>query len=127
MGEIFEMALADRLIQVNPARIVVIPQCKPPKSKTILNPADIERVEKFLDIRERLIFWLATGRGGMRPSEIGGLKIGDIGADRIRIERRVYRGKEGPPKTRKSEREVPILPRTAALLKEYGKLLIDDR
>lgn len=126
IGEIFEMALADRLIQVNPARTTMIPECKAPKPRPVMSPEDIELVEKSLDIRERLIFWLATGGGGMRPGEIEGLKVGDVKKDRINIERRIYRGKEGAPKTRKSEREVPILPRTAALLTEYRKLLVDD-
>jgi integrase len=127
MTEIFEMPLADRLIPLNPARTVVIPRCKDPKPKPTMNSADIKRLEQGLDIRERLIVRLAiTGGGGMRPGEIEGLKLGDVREDRIFIRRRVYRGKEGEPKTRKSNREVPLLPRTSALLKEYRKLLIHD-
>jgi len=127
MGEIFEMAFADGLIRVNPARSTMIPKCKPSKPKPIMTPEEIESVLKALDIRERLIFFLATPGGGMRPSEIDGLKVGDIGEDRLSIVRRMYRGSEGDPKSRKSEREVPITPRTAALLAQYRKLLVDDR
>jgi len=75
MSEIFEMTLADRLIEVDPARTTVIPKCKAPKPKPVMTPEDVERVEKSLDIRERLIFWLATGGGRMRPGEIEGLKV----------------------------------------------------
>src|SRR5579863_5552997 len=38
MGEIFEMSLADGLIQVNPARTIVIPKCKAPKPKLTITP-----------------------------------------------------------------------------------------
>ena len=127
IGEIFEMALADGLIRINPALSLVIPKCKPPKPKPVLTPDDIERAVQVLDIRERLFFWLATPGGGMRPSEVEGLQLGDIGTDRIFVRRRMYRGSENQPKNRRSEREVPIAPRTAALISEYRKLLIDDR
>jgi integrase len=62
----------------------------------------------------------------MRPDEIEGLKTGDLGKDRISITRRIYRGSEGKPKNRRSEREVPISPGTATLIAEYTKLLVDD-
>jgi integrase len=126
IGEIFEMAFADRLVPLDPAQSVVIPKCKPRKPKPVLTPEDIDHVAQSLDIRERLMFWLATPGGGMRPGEIEGLKVGDLGKDRISITRRIYRGSEGEPKTRRSSREVPIAPRTAALIAEYRKLLVDD-
>jgi len=126
IGEIFEMAFVDRLIPINPAPAVVIPKCKSRKPKPVLTPDDIDRVAQVLDIRERLMFWLATPGGGMRPGEIEGLKVEDVWKDRISITRRIYRGSEGEPKNRRSEREVPISPRTAALLAEYRKLLVDD-
>jgi integrase len=126
LGEIFEMALADRLIQVNPARSTIIPKCKPPKPKPVMTPENIENAMKVLDIRERVMVWLATPGGGMRPGEVEGLKLGDLDEDRIRITRRIYRGSEGEPKTRRSERVVPMTPRTTALIEEYRKLLVDD-
>jgi integrase len=80
----------------------------------------------MLGRRERVMFWLATGGGGLRPSEIQGLKRCDIKIDRISIERRVYRGKVGRPKNLKSERIVPLTPQMKSLLNEYLELLIDD-
>ena len=132
ISEIFEMAFADRLISLNPAQSVVIPKCKPRKPKPFLTPEDIDRVAQVLDIRERLMFWLATPGGGMRVGEIEGLKLGDIGKDpesgkdQFSIRRRIYRGSEGDPKSHRSKREVPIKGRTATLLSEYRKLLVDD-
>ena len=126
MTEIFEMALADRLIQVNPARTVVIPKCKAPKPKTTLTPADIDRAEMSMDIRERLVFRLDTTEG-VRPSEWSGLQVGDAEPDRIHIRRRTYRFRLNKPKNERSKREIPLTSKTAALLKEYRKLLVDDR
>jgi integrase len=126
IGEIFEMALADRLIQVNPARTTVIPKCKAPKPKPTMTPEEIERGEKSLNIRERLMFRLDTTEG-LRPSEVTGLKVEDAGEDRIHISRRNYRFSLNQPKNTKSNRVVPLTSKTADLLKEYRKLLVDDR
>lgn len=124
--EIFAMAYADRLIQVDPAPSTIIPRCKDPKPKPTIRRSKIEEVAKLLPARERLMFWLATLGGGMRPSEVQGLKVGDIKPDRIGIERRVYRGSVGRPKNFRSERFVPLTDRTKILLKHYRKVLPDD-
>jgi len=126
MVEIFEMALADGLIRINPAHSVMIPECKQPKPKLTLTPQSIELIENSLDIRERLIFRLDTVEG-LRPSEWSGLQVGDAKDDRIRILRRNYRFHINDPKNPKSKREVPLTSRTAAILKEYRKLLVDNR
>jgi integrase len=90
MTEIFEMALADGLIRLNPALSTVIPPCKAPKAKPILTPEEIKLAEKSMDIRERLVFRLDTTEG-LRPSEWSGLQVGDTEPDRIHIRRRNYR------------------------------------
>lgn len=105
---------------------LVIPKCKDPKPKPTLTPEQIVEGEKSPDIRERLIFRPDTVEG-VRPSEWSGLQVGDAKTDRILIKRRMYSFKNGPPKTAKPRREVPLTPKTAALLKEYRKLLVDDR
>lgn len=92
---------------------------------TRTNGEGIDAVMKFLRIRERLMVRLATGGGGMRPSEIVGLQVRDM-QEKISIERRVYRGKIGRPKNRKSERPIPLIGRAKALWEEYRKLLVDD-
>jgi integrase len=107
LGEIFEMALADGLLSLNPARTVVIPKCKPPKPKVTLTPEDIDRVEKALDIRERLIFRLDTVEG-VRPSEWSGLQVGDAESDRVHIARRNYRFHVDDPKNFRSWRVVHL-------------------
>jgi integrase len=131
MCEIFEMAAVDRLIPVNPAPSTVIPKCKAPKPKPTMNPEQIDAVAKLLTIRDRLMFWLASPGGGLRPSEVQGLKVDNVSLKvgtvkrGIDIRQRVYRGKEGPLKNRPSERTVPLVGRTKALMKEYLKSLAD--
>ena len=66
----------------------------------------------------------------MRPGEVSGLKVGDVGQDRIHTKRRIYRGnasQDGQLKSRRGRREVPLAPGTRALIQEYLKLLADDR
>jgi hypothetical protein len=58
-------------------------------------------------------------RGLLRPA--------DAGDDRIQIRRRVYRFSLNEPKNQKSTREIPLTSKTAALLKEYRNLLVDNR
>jgi integrase len=126
MVEIFRMAYGDGLISVNPALGTVIPRCTHPKPKPILTPEDIKRLERALDIRERLMVRLATLGGGMRVGEIEGVKLGNFEKNSLLITRRIYRGSEGEPKTRKSERTHAIPTQTAALIAAYRKLLVDD-
>jgi integrase len=126
MNEIFAMAFADGLIPLNPALLTVIPPCKASKPKPILTPEEIRRAEQSMDIRERLVFRLDTTEG-LRPSEWSGLQVGDAEADRIHVRRRNYRFHVNDPKNEKSKREIPLTSQTAAVLKEYRKLLIDDK
>jgi len=126
LAAIFKMALADGLILVNPAEGLVMPKCAATPSKRIIAVADIQRAQMVLPIRERLIFRLAVCEG-MRPGEITGLQVGDIQADGIHIERRVYRGKIDSPKSKRSRRIVPPTAATRDLLAEYMEFLIDKR
>jgi len=78
----------------------------------------------MLDTREQLIYCLAV-REGMRPGEIMGLKLGDIREGLIYIERRIYRGKEGDPKS--FERRIAPTATTLAVLNQYRELLTDTQ
>ena len=54
-----------------------------------------------------MAFWT-----GARPNELAALKWGDVDAARgiVRIRAGRYRGKEGPPKTASSVRDIDLLP-----------------
>ena len=71
-----------------------------------------------LDIREHVIFRLATWEG-MRPGEILGLQLGDVDGDSVWVRRRLYRGKTGDPKNKRSSRQVALSVATKLLLEEW--------
>jgi integrase len=75
---------------------------------------------------ERLIFRLDTVEG-VRPSVWPGLQVGNAEFDRIQIVRRSYRFHINDPKNLRSRRVAPLTSKTAAILEEYRKLLVDDR
>jgi hypothetical protein len=52
---------------------------------------------RLIRTRERLISWLATGGGGLRPSEIQGLRVADM-KEEISIERRFIGAAWVPPR-----------------------------
>jgi integrase len=118
---IFAMARGDGMITINPTEGLATPRCARSPDKTVMNLADSPRARMALAIRERLIFQLALYEG-MRPGEIVGLQIGDIGGgagDEIFVSRRVYAGKVDEPKTWRSRRPITLTPQTRALLHQY--------
>lgn len=119
---IFEMAIGDGLITVNPTSGLVAPLCKSPGEKTVISPASVIRAQLELDIRDRLVFRLAVCEG-LRPGEIVGLQPQDIHLDGLHISRRIYRGKVDTPKSKRGLRLMPPTPITKALLDQYLPLL----
>jgi integrase len=127
---IFEMALGDGVIDVDPTSGLQTPRCKPqPEKRWVEHEDEIRRAEMSLELRERLIFRLAVVYG-LRPGEIVGLKCRDVTGGRLSIERRVYRRVVDSPKSERSRRELPNGeeddPRTAAMLEEYLGVIQDS-
>lgn len=118
---IFDMALADQLVQANPAAGLVMPKCKAAPDKRTISVDDMLRAQMMLGIRERLIFRLAVAEG-MRPGEITALQVGDIRNGVIHVERRVYWGQIDEPKTRRGKRRIPATAATEALLVQWMEL-----
>jgi integrase len=126
LSGILKMAIGDGLVSVNPTSGLFIPACiKSVGEKRVLSRADVDRALKVLPIRERLIFRLGTIEG-MRPGEILGLQLQDIGDSFVRVNRRVYLGKVDSPKNGRS-RVVALSPNTASLLVQWRGLLRDQR
>jgi len=98
---------------------------KPTGDKRVLSGLDVKRAMKVLPIRECLIFRLAKIEG-MRPGEILGLQLQDIGDHSITISRRVYQGDVDTPKTGRA-RVVGLSPGTDSFLSEWRSLLTDQR
>jgi len=99
---IFDYAFEERLIDRNPATILAIPDAPRPEQR-ILTLEEATTLFNSFPLRERLILKLC-GLLGMRPGEAFGLQWQDLHKDAFRINRRIYRGKPGTPKTTKSIR-----------------------
>ncbi len=121
---ILRMAKSDGLIITEPAEALVTPLQKNTTDKRVIGPDDIVRAQMVHNLPERLMLRLAVCEG-MRPGEIIGLQIGDIQADGIHIERRIYRGKVDTPKSARSRRLIPPTPATRELLAAYLELIGD--
>ena len=119
---IFDMAIGDGLLTVNPTKGLVTPKCKAAADKKVITAENITLGQLVLELRDRLIFRLAVCEG-MRPGEVAGLQIGDLQPDGIHIRRRIYRGKVDEPKGWRSRRTIPPTPVTAALMAQHIELL----
>ncbi len=69
--------------------------------------ADVKIAAAIQPLRERLIVKLAI-LGGMRPGEIFALRRGRVAENAVDVQERLYRGKLGTPKTRRSKRLVAL-------------------
>jgi integrase len=126
LRSIFRLAMGDGAVTMDPTLGLSTPKsAKPTGEKRVLSSLDVQRAMKVLPIRERLIFRLATIEG-MRPGEILGLQLQDVGEQSLHVARRVYCGDVDTPKTGRS-RLVALSPRTALLLSEWRSLLGDQR
>jgi integrase len=125
LRSIFQLAMGDGVVSVNPTLGLTTPRCKDPGKKPVMSELEVYRALKVLPIRERLIFRLATIEG-MRPGEILGLQLQDLGDNSVHVTRRVYRGNIDSPKTGRS-RVVGLSPCTASLLSEWRGLFRQQR
>jgi integrase len=124
LSAIFEMAVGDGLVAINPTEGLENPRCKPEGEKAFLTPEQFQRAQMCLEIRERLILRLGAVEG-LRPGEITGLQCGDVSADGLRIERRIYRRVVDTPKSKRGARVVPMSDVTRKVLDEYVSILAD--
>lgn len=117
--QIFDMAIAEGIIRLNPAALIYTPKDAARPVHRALTVAEVPRVLSALEERERLIAKLAIV-AGMRPGEIFGLtwsKVTDASAE---ITQRVYRNKIDTPKTYQSIRKAALTEGLLADLAEWG-------
>lgn len=107
LKQIFDMAVAEGHIRLNPALLLFTPrEAKRPRRRTL----SIEQVQALFEAlapRERLIAKFAIV-GGMRPGEIFALTWGRLTATYADIRQRVYRRKIDTPKTENSYRQAAL-------------------
>ncbi len=115
----FEMAVSEKVIPVNPTAALYTPKTA---KKAVSQSMSAEQVEQALDaveFREKVILQLAIFAGA-RPGELLAIQRQDVkpNGEEIEIRRRVYRGKFADPKNG-VVRTIAVGPRTASLLKEW--------
>jgi integrase len=91
LKQIFDMAIAEGLIKLNPALLIFTPrQAKRPDRK-VLSIENIVALFQALELRERLVAKLAV-LAGMRPGEIFALKWERVEETAAEVTQRVYEG-----------------------------------
>ncbi|HKW92161.1 MAG TPA: site-specific integrase [Methylomirabilota bacterium] len=114
---ILRTALRRRYLRDDPTE--TIRSLREPKAE--VDPLDSEEVAGFLAACPawwRPYFTVACWTGA-RPNELAALRWGDVDAGRgiVRIRAGRYRGKDGPPKTASSVRDIDLLPPVVDALK----------
>jgi len=121
---IFDMSAEDGYVGRNPAASLSTPRTATIGEKRVMDRTDVVKAIAVLDLRERLIFKLAT-ICGMRPGEIFGLKWGHLHDQHLQVRQRVYKGKVDSPKTRRSVRKVALPPGVAADVRAWRDIARD--
>lgn len=105
--QIFDMALAEGLIERSPAALLWTPRDAVKAERRVMTVADVQLCFSVLDLRERLIAKLAVV-GGMRPGEIFALRWQRLRYTYAEVRERVYRGTLDTPKTDNSVRRAAL-------------------
>jgi integrase len=77
LKQMFDLALSEGLVTKNPALMLFVPRaCSKPK-RLVMTLDDVRKAIRALELKERLLFKLATV-AGLRPGEIFGLRRGRV-------------------------------------------------
>jgi integrase len=119
LNAIFKLALADGVVDHNPAAELRVPkQCKPGRFMRSLTEDEVIQYLGALDLQEHLMARLAVYEG-LRPGEILALRWGSFEEEgAINIQQRVYGGRFDTPKNGKT-REAGMSPGTIELLSKW--------
>jgi integrase len=104
LHQIFQFAVAERVIQANPAELLFTPREAKRAATRAMTKEEVNKLFNALDLRERLIVKFGV-IAGMRPGEVFALTRGAVSEYHVEINQRVYRGVIDTPKTAKSVRK----------------------
>ena len=121
---VFRLALAEGHIERDPTPALFTPKKARVGVKRVMNRKEAQQHIEALDLREKVVDYLGLFIG-MRPGEILALQRRHIAEDcsELVIEQRLYRGNIDDPKTTSSRRTVGIPSETAAVLREWMKVV----
>ncbi len=125
LTSMFEMAVSEKLIRVNPTSALYTPSVAKRPVGQAMSGEQVETALAAVEFRERVILQLAIF-AGMRPGELLAIQREHVSADAsvIEIRRRVYRGKFADPKNG-LVRTVAVPPKTASLLGEWMETAVE--
>jgi integrase len=124
LKQIFEMAVAEGVVNKNPAQLLFTPRVCPLPATRILTIEEVRKLFLALGLRECLIARLAV-LAGMRPGEIFGLRWARLEAQYADIRQRVYRGDVDSPKSVHSVRWAALSDGLLTAVQEWRALSID--
>jgi integrase len=126
LSAIFEMAVAEKVIESNPATRLYTPKCAPREQTRAMSMDEVKAALTAVELREQVLLHLAIF-AGFRPWEMLALQRRHVAPDAlsIRVEQRVYRGLIDAPKTNPSRRQVAIPPITAELLRGWMEVAVE--
>jgi integrase len=126
LKQIFDMAIAEGYIRLNPAVMLFTPrEAKKPVHRA-MTISEVVTCFAALDQRERLIAKLAI-LAGMRPGEIFALTWGRLTATHADIRQRVYRRKIDTPKTDHSLRHAALSEGLLAEIEAWRRTAVATR
>jgi integrase len=126
LKQIFDMAIAEGHITLNPALLLFTPRDAKRPQRRSLNITQVQLLFSALPPRERLIAKF-TILGGMRPGEIFALTWGRLTATHADIRQRVYRRKIDTPKTENSCRQAALSEGLLSEIEAWRQLAVDTR
>jgi len=120
LSKLFGTAMDWGWMDYNPAHNIKLPPMERRRAARVLTTEEIGKLAVALRDPSRMIFILGVTTG-LRVGELLGLQVNDVdfSAAALMVRRTVYRGQVGTPKTRHSERRIPLPVPVIELLKQY--------
>jgi integrase len=120
LSAVFKLAKRLGAVESNPIRDTEAPKGKESEDTHAYSEAEITKMLKTLDGIHRLAVCVAAYTG-LSMGELQGLQWQDITNDSISVQRTIWRGIEGQPKTRARKDSIPLLGIVKQALKEHRK------
>lgn len=109
LGVVLSWAVENHWIPSNPCAAVALPKTGTKVVRTVLTPENILAISAGLE-EPYSTFVLFMAITGLRISEATGVRWSDIEGNVLHLQQRVYEGKAGPLKSRKSRRDLTLEP-----------------
>ena len=118
LSGVFSFAKRMGAIDSNPMQGTEVPEGKQSKPTHAYSNEEIEKMLKVLKGTSRVAVIVAAYTG-LSLGELQGLKWEDITDEQLNVQRTIWRGQEGPPKTTARQAPIPLLPVVRDALAEH--------